>query len=132
MVEMESLERLADQHFIRPHCVEITGVEQGDASNESGVDGGDAPAAVGRAVEIRHAHAAEADGRDGWTCRAEFALFHDGSPRNRAADVSTVMTRLICALSYEAISWTIINSLFIISNNEEFRPPRPRCVRCRG
>ena len=65
------------------HAVEVAGVEQGDAGIECGVDGGDALAAVGRAVEVRHAHAAEADKRDGWTCRAEFALFHGGSPRNR-------------------------------------------------
>ena len=67
-------ERLADQHLIVAHAVEIAGVEQGDAGVERGVDGGDALAAVGRAVEIRHAHAAEADGRDGWTGGAEFAL----------------------------------------------------------
>ena len=83
IVAIAAGERFADQHLIVAHAVEIAGVEQGDAGIERGVDGGDALAAVGRAVEIRHAHAAEADGRDGWACGAEFALFHDGSPRIR-------------------------------------------------
>ena len=56
-------ERLADQHFIVAHAVEIAGVEQRNAGVERGVDGGNALAAVGGAVKIRHAHAAEADGR---------------------------------------------------------------------
>ena len=83
IVAIAAGERFADQHLIVAHAVEIAGVEQGDAGVERGVDGGDALAAVGRAVEIRHAHAAEADGRDGWTGGAEFALFHGGSPRIR-------------------------------------------------
>ena len=83
IVAIAPRERFADQHLIVAHAVEIAGVEQGDAGIERGMDGGDALAAIGRAVEIRHAHAAEADGRDGWTCGAEFALFHGGSPRNR-------------------------------------------------
>src|SRR5215204_153537 len=83
IVAVAARERVTNQHLVVAHAVEIAGVEQGDAGVERGVDGGDALAAVGRAVEIRHAHAAEADRRDGWTCRAEFALFHDGSPRNR-------------------------------------------------
>src|SRR6266487_2487859 len=51
---------------------------------------------------------------------------------NRRRMFRAMMTRLIWTFSREAISWTIINSLFIISNNEGFRPPRPRCVRRRG
>ena len=78
-VPIAARERFADQHLIVAHAVEIAGVEQGDTGIECGVDGGDALVAIGGPVEIRHAHAAEADGRDGWTCRAEFALFHDGS-----------------------------------------------------
>ena len=68
---LRARERFADQHLIVAHAVEIAGVEQGDAGIERGVDGGDALAAVGGAVKIRHAHAAEADGGDGWgrSCR---------------------------------------------------------------
>src|SRR6478735_7831012 len=43
-----------------------------------------------------------------------------------------VMTRPIWTFSIESISWTIINGLFSISDNEKFRPPRPRCFRRRG
>ena len=64
IVAIAAGERFADQHLIVAHAVEIAGVEQGDAGIERGVDGGDALAAVGRAVEVRHAHAAEADGGD--------------------------------------------------------------------
>jgi hypothetical protein len=58
--------RFTDQHFVVAHAVEVAGVEQGDAGIERGVDGGNALAAVGGAVEVGHAHAAEADGRDLW------------------------------------------------------------------
>jgi len=74
-------QRLADQHLIVAHAVEIAGVEQRDAGIERGVDGGDALAAVGGAVKVRHAHAAEPDGGDVGAGGAEFALFHDGSPK---------------------------------------------------
>ncbi len=60
-------ERLADQHFIVAHAVEIAGVEQRDPGIQRGMNGPYALAAVGRSVEIRHAHAAETDGRDGGT-----------------------------------------------------------------
>src|ERR1700752_5009914 len=39
------------------------------------------------------------------------------------------MTRGICAFSIGTIRWTIPNSLFIISNNEGFRPARSRRFR---
>jgi hypothetical protein len=63
-IAIAARERLADQHFIVTHAVEIAGVEQGDPGIQRGVDGGDALAAIGGAVKIRHAHAAEADGGD--------------------------------------------------------------------
>src|SRR5277367_3784295 len=53
-------ERLADQHFIVAHAVEVAGVEQRDAGVECRMNGGDALAAVGGSVKIGHAHAAEA------------------------------------------------------------------------
>jgi hypothetical protein len=56
--------RLADQHLVVAHAVEIAGVEQCYPGIESGMDGGDALAAVGGAIEVGHAHAAEADDRN--------------------------------------------------------------------
>jgi hypothetical protein len=43
-------------------AVEIAGVEQRDAGVERRVNGGDAFGLLGGTVEIRHAHAAKADG----------------------------------------------------------------------
>jgi hypothetical protein len=70
-------QRLADQQLVVAHAVEIAGVEQRDAGVERGMDGRDALAAVGRAVDIGHAHAAEPDRADDGTCLAEFACVHD-------------------------------------------------------
>ena len=69
--------RFADQHLVVAHAVEIAGVEEGDAGIESGVDRGDALAAVGRAVHVRHAHAAKPDGRDLGPSGAEPSMIHD-------------------------------------------------------
>jgi hypothetical protein len=44
------------------HGVEIAGVEQRDAGIERGMDRGDALVAIGRPVDLGHAHAAEAKG----------------------------------------------------------------------
>ncbi len=63
LAAVAAMKRLGDQHLVVAHGVIVAGVEQGDAGVERGVDGGDALAAVGGAVEIgRHAHAAEAEG----------------------------------------------------------------------
>ncbi len=61
------LQGLAHQHFIVAHGVEIAGVEQRDAGIERRMDRGDAFAAVGGAIDLRHAHAAETKGGDGRT-----------------------------------------------------------------
>ena len=65
-------ERIADQHLVVAHAVEIAGVEQRDPGIERRMDGRDALRPVGRAIEIRHAHAAEARAR------------RRAGPRNRA------------------------------------------------
>jgi hypothetical protein len=52
------------------------------------MDGRDALAAVGGAVEVGHAHAAEADGRNRGAGGTEFALFHDNSPRSGGGDAA--------------------------------------------
>ena len=55
-------DRLAQQHFVVAHAVEVAGVQQGHAGVEGGLDRGDALGVVGGAVKIGHAHQAEADG----------------------------------------------------------------------
>ena len=56
----------ADQPLVVGRAVDVGRVEEGDAELEGSMDGGDRLVLVGRAVgEVRHAHAAEALGRDG-------------------------------------------------------------------
>ena len=66
----------ADQHLVGERPVHVGGVEQRDAEVERAVDGGDGLALVGGAVELRHAHAAEAEGGhlEGVIAGAEDAL----------------------------------------------------------
>ena len=59
-------QRRGDQHLVVAHAVEIAGIEQRDAGIERRPDGGHALVRVGRPVEVRHAHAAEADGGYRW------------------------------------------------------------------
>ena len=44
--------RFADQHLIVTHSIIVAGVEERDAGIESGVDRGDALAAIGGAVKV--------------------------------------------------------------------------------
>jgi hypothetical protein len=68
--------RPADQQLVVPGPVVVAGVEQRDAGVQRGVDRGDALGLVGRAVEVRHPHATEADRRDAKAGRAERAQVH--------------------------------------------------------
>ncbi|MCY1238681.1 hypothetical protein D9M72_514330 [compost metagenome] len=63
LVAPTALQRLADQHLVVAHTIEVTGIEQRDAGLQRGVDGGDAFGTVGRAVHAGHAHAAESERR---------------------------------------------------------------------
>ena len=72
--------RLADQHLVVAHAVEVAGVDQRHAGIERGVDRGDALGAVGRTVEVRHAHAAEAECRNDGTGLAQLTSFHGRVP----------------------------------------------------
>ena len=78
-VARHALQRLADQHFIVAHAVEVAGVDQRHAGVERGVDRRDALGAVGGAVHAGHAHAAEAERRDMRAGEAELAMLHDAS-----------------------------------------------------
>lgn len=55
---------LAQQQLVVAHAVVVGAVEQRDPFVERGPDRGDAFGLVGGAVEVRHAHAAEAERRD--------------------------------------------------------------------
>ena len=58
-------DRPADQLLVGERAVDVGGVEERDAELERAVDRRDRLVVVARAVELGHAHAAEADGRDG-------------------------------------------------------------------
>ena len=66
--------RAPDQLLVGVRAVDVGRVEQGDAEVERAVDGGDRLVVVARAVELRHAHAAEADGGDRQALAAESAF----------------------------------------------------------
>ena len=59
-----TLERLAQQHLVVAHPVEIAGIEICNSGIERRVDGGDALDVAGGTIATRHAHASEAGGRD--------------------------------------------------------------------
>ena len=86
LVAAAAFERVADQQLIVADAVEVAGVEQRAPRIQRGVDGTDALAAVGGAVKIRHAHAAEADDGDARAGCAQFAMIHGGAPKEAAAD----------------------------------------------
>ena len=60
-----TLDRLADQDLVGVGAVDVGGVEERDAEVEGAVDRRDPFGLVGRAVELGHAHAAEAEGGHG-------------------------------------------------------------------
>ena len=69
-------DRPADQGFVGVRAVHVRRVQQGDAEVEGAVDRGDGLRVVAAAVEIAHAHAAEAEGGNGKPLRAESPGFH--------------------------------------------------------
>src|SRR5579875_2604528 len=71
-------DRLADQPLVGVRPVDVGGVQQRHAQVQGAVDGGDRLLFVGDAVELRHAHAAEALGRDGQSLASKLALIHTG------------------------------------------------------
>ena len=66
----------ADELLVGVGAVDVGGVEEGDAELEGAVDGGDRLVVVARAVELGHAHAAEAEGGDGRALEAQGACLH--------------------------------------------------------
>ena len=77
-------DRLADEAFVGVRPVDVGGVEQGHTEVDRAMDGGDGSGTIGGAIELRHAHAAEAEGGDGKAGRAEATL------RNRCGHPGTI------------------------------------------
>jgi hypothetical protein len=67
---------LAQQQLVVAHAVEIAGIEQGHAGVHGGADGGQAFGAVGRTVQVGHAHQAQAELCDLRAGAAQFAGLH--------------------------------------------------------
>jgi hypothetical protein len=69
----------AHQLLVMADAVHVGGVEEGHAELDGAVDRGDGLALVAAAIELRHAHAAEAEG--GHLQGAESTLLHGISPK---------------------------------------------------
>ena len=76
-------DRLADELLVRERAVHVGGVEEVDAEVERAVDGRDGLGVVAAAVELGHAHAAEAEGGDGEAIGRACAAACDAAPKVR-------------------------------------------------
>ena len=74
-------DRAADELLVGVRAVDVGGVEEGHAEVERAVDRGDRLGVVAAAVELGHAHAAEAEGGDGRALEAQGACLHAGHRR---------------------------------------------------
>src|SRR5262249_2646707 len=77
-----ALERLAEQRLVVAPAVHVRGVEEVDALVERMVDDADRFVVVGVAVDARHRHQSESDGRYLEAAPAELALLHGISSRS--------------------------------------------------
>ena len=66
------------ENLVGVRAVDVGGVQEVDAELERAVDGGDRLVVVAGAVELGHAHAAEAEGGDGRALEAQSACLHGG------------------------------------------------------
>jgi hypothetical protein len=83
------------RQLVAARAVEVPRVDERDAGVERGMEGGDALAVVGRAVEVGHPHRAEAEGGDGGpvvprvrVCMPE-SMRRVSRPVKRASDVTS-------------------------------------------
>ena len=76
---------LSEQALVGAGAVHVGGVEKVDADIERGIEHAEIGGRIGRPVEVRHAHAPEADGGDFETLLTQFATrnyhTHGGSQR---------------------------------------------------
>ena len=70
----------ADELLVRVRAVDVGGIEEVDAQLEGPVDGGHGLVAVAGAVELAHAHAAEALGRHCEALAAEGTVGNSHAP----------------------------------------------------
>jgi hypothetical protein len=81
-----SLDGAPDQALVGERAVHVGRVEEIHAEVEGAVDGGDGFVIVPAGVELRHAHAAEAEGGDGEVVGTDGAmreLGHEGNSKSR-------------------------------------------------
>ena len=76
---------LSEQALVGAGAIHVGGVEKVDADVEGGIEHAEIGCRIGRPVEVRHAHATEADGGDFETLLTQFATrnyhTHGGSQR---------------------------------------------------
>jgi hypothetical protein len=80
LVAVTSFERVANEELVVPGGVVVARVEQGDAGVERSLDRRDRLRLIGGAVEVGHAHTAEAEGGDGEASGAERTRVHADPP----------------------------------------------------
>ena len=69
---------VAQEQLVVAHAIEVTGIEQGDAAFEGGLDSGDGLVTVGGAIEVGHAHAAQTERGYQGALLAQATLLHKG------------------------------------------------------
>src|SRR6476661_10275974 len=71
-----ALYRATNELLVRERAIRVSRVEKGDAQLEGAVDRGERFDFVAARIEVGHAHAAEAEGRDGESLRTETTRLH--------------------------------------------------------
>ena len=95
-------QRLAEQLLVVPPAVHVGRVEKVDALVERVVDHADRLLVVGIAVDARHRHQAEADGRNLDAALAEGAHFHGNSLAAKNQGQTTIITRATRLFRFDA------------------------------
>src|SRR6266849_10637214 len=75
-----ALDRSSDELFVLVGPVDVGGIEEGDAEFEGAMNGRDRFGVIASGVELRHAHAAEAEGGNFETGTSKSADFHTSTP----------------------------------------------------
>src|SRR6266851_1336315 len=75
-----ALDRASDEFFVLEGPVNVSGIEKIDAEFEGAMNGRDRFGVIASGVELRHAHAAEAEGGNFETGTSKSAGFHTSSP----------------------------------------------------
>jgi hypothetical protein len=89
-VTVAAPQRLTQQQLVAALAVPVAGIQQGHPGVQRGVDGGDALGLIRRAIQIRHAHQAKAQGRDGRTGGTQASNVHERLPLSDVDDTGDV------------------------------------------